>query len=84
MWSNARMDKNAPPMPSYREAFERIAADILNQAFNRLPRLYSVRWQDEETGWQAMQVVAQSEDEATSIVQPIAGEVHVKAYRCAL
>lgn len=72
MWSNARMDKNAAHLV------------ILNRAFDRLPRLYSVRWQDEETGWRSMQVIAQSEDEATSIVQPIAGDVHIKAYRCAL
>ena len=72
MWYHARMDKNAAHLA------------ILNRFLDRLPRLYSVRWQDDEVGWRSMQVIAQSEDEATSIVQPIAGEVHLKAYRCAL
>lgn len=85
MWSNARMDKNAPLPNLRRDAIERMAADIFNRAFGRLPRIYSVRWQDEDAGWKSMQVIAQTEDEAVSIVLPLAGHPqHLKAYRCAI
>lgn len=37
---------------------------VIDRAFADLPRVFLVRWHDEDEGWRSMQVIASSKQEA--------------------